>query len=78
MKALQKPIRHAADPLHRFRRRNPIFPAPNPEEAMKKWTGDLLVQADKNVNYDLLRQIMYTAGLAGFKQFRLTVEKREE
>jgi len=45
---------------------------------MKKWTGDLLVQADKNVNYDLLRQIMYTAGLAGYRQFRLTVEKREE
>lgn len=52
--------------------------SPNPEEALKQWKGDLLVQADKNVNYDLLRQIMYTAGLAGYKQFRLTVEKKEE
>ncbi|RZA06087.1 MAG: biopolymer transporter ExbD [Proteobacteria bacterium] len=51
---------------------------PNPEEAKKKWTGDLLVQADKNVNYDLLRQIMYTAGQAGYRQFRLTVEKQAE
>jgi hypothetical protein len=52
--------------------------SPNPEEAKKKWTGDILVQADKNVNYDLVRKIMYTAGLAGYKQFRLTVEKQPE
>lgn len=50
----------------------------NPEEAQKKWKGDLLVQADKSVNYDLIRKVMYTAGLAGYKQFRLTVEKQAE
>lgn len=49
----------------------------NPEEAAKKWTGDLLVQADKEVPYELIRNIMYTAGMAGYKQFRLTVEKAE-
>lgn len=52
--------------------------APNPEEAAKQWTGDLLVQADKSVNYELIRRVMYTAGMAGFKQFRLTVEKQPE
>lgn len=52
--------------------------SPNPEEAKKKWTGDLLVQADKAVPYELLRKIMYTAGVAGYKQFRLTVEKQAE
>ncbi len=52
--------------------------APNPEDAAKKWTGDILVQADKSVKYDLVRQIMFTAGLAGYKQFRLTVEKQPE
>jgi biopolymer transport protein ExbD len=52
--------------------------APNPEEAAKKWTGDLMVQADKSVNYELIRHVMYTAGMAGFKQFRLTVEKQPE
>lgn len=52
--------------------------AQDPKEAAKKWTGDLLVQADKAVNYDLIRQVMYTAGMAGYRQFRLTVEKQAE
>ncbi len=52
--------------------------APDPVEAAKKWTGDLLVQADKQVNYELIRHVMYTAGMAGYKQFRLTVEKQPE
>jgi biopolymer transport protein ExbD len=52
--------------------------APDPKEAAKKWTGDLLVQADKSVPYELMRKVMYTAGMAGYKQFRLTVEKKEE
>ncbi len=52
--------------------------APDPVEAAKKWTGDLMVQADKSVNYELIRHVMYTAGMAGFKQFRLTVEKQPE
>jgi biopolymer transport protein ExbD len=50
--------------------------APNPVEAAKKWTGDLLVQADKDVPYELIRNVMYTAGMAGYKQFRLTVQKQ--
>jgi biopolymer transport protein ExbD len=50
---------------------------PNPEEARKKWTGELLLQADKSVPYELLRQIMYTAGMAGYKTFKLTVQKLE-
>jgi biopolymer transport protein ExbD len=52
--------------------------APNPAEAAKKWTGDLLVQADKDAPYELIRNVMYTAGMAGYKQFRLTVQKQEE
>lgn len=51
---------------------------PNPEEAAKKWTGDLLVQADKEASYELIRQVMYTAGMAGYRNFRLTVEKQAE
>ena len=51
---------------------------PDPKEAAKKWTGDLLVQADKDVPYELIRNIMYTAGMAGYKQFRLTVQKADE
>lgn len=52
--------------------------APDPKAAATKWTGDIMVQADKEVSYDLMRQIMYTAGMVGYKQFRLTVEKRAE
>lgn len=52
--------------------------APDPKEAAKKWTGDLLVQADKDVPYELIRNVMYTAGMAGYRQFRLTVQKQEE
>jgi len=50
--------------------------APDPKAAATRWTGDLLVQADKDVPYDLIRRVMYTAGIAGYKQFRLTVEKQ--
>lgn len=49
----------------------------DPKKAAEKWSGDILVQADKAANYELIRQVMYTAGLAGYKQFRLTVEKHE-
>jgi biopolymer transport protein ExbD len=52
--------------------------AEQPEEAKKKWAGDLLVQADKDVPYELIRKVMYTAGVAGYRQFRLTVEKQVE
>lgn len=52
--------------------------SPNPEEALKKWTGDVFVQADKAVPYELLRKVMYTAGLVGYKRFRLTVQKIQE
>lgn len=52
--------------------------APDPAAARAKWTGDILVQADKAAPYELIRRVMYTAGLAGYKQFRLTVEKQPE
>ncbi len=50
----------------------------NPAEALKQWTGDLFLQADKEVPYELIRKVMFTAGMAGYKQFRLTVEKQVE
>lgn len=52
--------------------------APQPQEAEKKWKGDLLVQADKQAPYSLIRQVMFTAGMAGYRTFRLTVEKQAE
>lgn len=52
--------------------------SPNPKEAAAKWKGEILVQADKAVPYEMIRRVMYTAGAAGYKLFRLTVEKQPE
>lgn len=48
------------------------------KEDEKKWKGELLVQADRDAPYDLLRKVMFTAGMAGYKKFRLVLEKRAE
>ena len=39
--------------------------------------GILAVTADKRIQYDTLRKIMYTAGAAGFKVFRFIAMKKE-
>jgi biopolymer transport protein ExbD len=39
--------------------------------------GILAIQADKRVQYDTIRKIMYTAGTAGYKVFRFLAQARE-
>jgi biopolymer transport protein ExbD len=39
--------------------------------------GVLAIQADKRVQYDTIRKIMYTAAAAGYKVFRFLAMKRE-
>lgn len=39
--------------------------------------GVIAIQADKRVHYDTLKKILYTAGAAGFKVFRLLALKRD-
>ena len=39
--------------------------------------GILAIQADKRVNYDTIRRIMYTAATAGYRVFRFLAMKRE-
>ncbi len=46
-------------------------PARDAEGKPLPWDGVLAIQADKRVKYDTLRKIMYTAGAAQFKVFRL-------
>lgn len=41
------------------------------------WDGILAIQADKRVKYDTLRKVMYTAGAAQFKVFRLLALRQE-
>jgi biopolymer transport protein ExbD len=40
--------------------------------------GILAIQADKRVKYDTLRKIMYTAGAAQFRVFRLLAMRQEQ
>ena len=39
--------------------------------------GVLAIQADKRIQYDTLRKVMYTAGSAGYTVFRLLARKAE-
>lgn len=39
--------------------------------------GVLAIQADKRINYDTIRRIMYTAATAGYKVFRFLAMKKE-
>lgn len=41
------------------------------------FNGVLAIQADKLVSYRVLRKVMYTAGAAGFRTFRLLALKKE-
>lgn len=42
-----------------------------------KFEGTLVIHADKAVRYDVLRKIMYTAGAAQYKVFKLVTVKKE-
>lgn len=42
-----------------------------------KFNGTLIIHADKAVRYDLLRKVMYTAGAAEFKVFKLVTVKKD-
>lgn len=42
-----------------------------------KFEGTLVIHADKAVRYDVLRKIMYTAGAAQYKVFKLVTVQKE-
>ena len=39
--------------------------------------GVLAIQADKSVDYTIVRKVMYTAGAAGYRLFRFLAERKE-
>lgn len=45
--------------------------------ATPKFQGALIIHADKAVRYEVLRKIMYTAGAAQFKVFKLVTVKKD-
>jgi len=38
-----------------------------------KFRGTLVIQADKNINYEVLKKILYTAGMADYRIFKFMV-----
>ncbi len=40
--------------------------------------GVLAIQADKRLQYDVVRKVLYTAGTAGFRVFRFLAQKKDE
>ena len=42
------------------------------------FNGHLAVQADRRIEYDLLRKIMYTAGAAGYRVFHFLAQRKEQ
>lgn len=42
-----------------------------------KFSGTLIIHADKAVQYQVLRKVMYTAGAAEFKTFKLVTMKKD-
>lgn len=45
------------------------IPAPGPNPGILE--GRILVKADQNLNYGVLRKVMYTASMAGFPKFKM-------
>ncbi len=69
------------DALNRAREKAELLRAKSPARDAQgqplPWDGVLAIQADKRVKYDTLRKIMYTAGAAKFRVFRLLATKQE-
>lgn len=42
------------------------------------FNGHLAIQADRRIEYDLLRKIMYTAGAAGYRVFHLIAQRKDQ
>lgn len=70
------------DALNRAREKAELLRAQSPardaEGKPLPWDGVLAIQADKRVKYDTLRKIMYTAGAAQFRVFRLLAMRQEQ
>lgn len=69
------------DSLSRARIKAEVLRAKSPARDEKgqplPFDGVLAIQADKRVKYDTLRKIMYTAGAAQFRTFRLLATRQD-
>ena len=44
----------------------------------ESWTGTIILQADKALNFNLLKKVIYTAGISDFVNLKLAVLKKED
>ena len=69
------------DALNKAREKAEVLRAKSPARDANgnplPFDGVLAIQADKRVKYDTLRKIMYTAGAAQFRVFRLLATRQE-
>jgi biopolymer transport protein ExbD len=72
--ALGDALRIARDKAEVLRAKSP---ARDEQGKPLEFEGILAIQADKRVQYDTIRKIMYTAAAAGFRTFRFLALKRE-
>ncbi len=70
------------DALNKAREKAEVLRAKSPARDEKgnplPFDGVLAIQADKRVKYDTLRKIMYTAGAAQFRIFRLLAMRQDQ
>lgn len=69
------------DALMRAKDKSELLRAKSPHRDEKgnplPFDGVLAIQADKRIEYDTLRKVMYTAGTAGYKVFRFIARKKD-
>jgi len=66
-------IRELAIELKKQKDRSQIQTAGEPES----WVGNIVMQADKDLPFSLLKKVIYTAGISDFVMFKLAVLKKE-
>ena len=66
-------IRELAIELKKQKERSQIQSAGEPES----WVGNIVMQADKDLPFSLLKKVIYTAGISDFVMFKLAVLKKE-
>jgi biopolymer transport protein ExbD len=66
-------IRELAIELKRQKERSQVQSAGD----QNSWVGNIVMQADKDLPFSLLKKVIYTAGVSDFVMFKLAVLKKE-
>lgn len=53
-------------------------PTANKDKDNQSFTGTIVLQADKTLNFNLLKKVIYTAGISDFVMLKLAVLKKDQ